>query len=196
MFVSGQAFEHAQRVAKAFAGSDIVPQRYQGNIANCIVALELAARLEVSPLMVMQNLVIINGEPTWKAQFVIAIINSSPKFIPGSLDYQWEFPDNKQTSKRCRAFATARSTDKPIYGTWVSMDMARGEGWLDRKGSKWQTMPDHMLCFRAATFFGREHCAERLLGMQSADEAEDIIDITPTRSGVAGAKEMLTGEGQ
>jgi hypothetical protein len=49
-------FEHAQRIAKLLSSSDLVPNQYKGNIANTMVALEMAHRMNASPLMVMQNL--------------------------------------------------------------------------------------------------------------------------------------------
>jgi hypothetical protein len=35
-------------------------------------------------------------------------------------------------------------------------------------------MPELMMRYRSATFFGRLYCPERLLGMPAADEVEDI----------------------
>ena len=206
MFTSSSAFEHVQRVARAYANNDIVPKRFRATpdnpnaLANCIVALEMTARLNaaglnVGPLMIMQNLYDVNGQPAWLAQFVIAIINSAPKFKHGTLDYQIT-RDKDGNATAARAFATSRISGKPVYGSTVSVEMAKKEGWWDRKNSKCPNMQEYMLIFRAAAFFGREYCSELLLGMRTTEEAEDIIDITPTRSGVAGAKEMLVQMGQ
>ena len=65
----------------------------------------------------------------------------------------------------------------------VSMEMAKAEGWT--KNSKYATMPDHMLTYRAATFFCRRYCPEILMGARTLDEIEDIqasktVDSTPT----------------
>jgi hypothetical protein len=54
--------------------------------------------------------------------------------------------------------------------------MAKAEGWLDKAGSKWKTMPELMLKYRAAAFFGRLYAPEVLMGMQTSEE---VIDITP-----------------
>ena len=54
------------------------------------------------------------------------------------------------------------------------MQMADAEGWTKKNGSKWKTMPELMLSYRAATFFGRMYCPDLLMGMQTADEVEDI----------------------
>ena len=44
-------FEHAQRIAKLLSSSDLVPNQYKGNIANTMVALEMAHRMNASPMM-------------------------------------------------------------------------------------------------------------------------------------------------
>ena len=159
-------FEHAQRIAKLLSSSDLVPNQYKGNIANTMVALEMAFRMNASPLMVMQNLHIIHGRPSWASSFIIASINSCGKF--GTLRF-------KSDDKSCRAVATDRSTGEIIEGPLVTMEMAKQEGWIDKAGSKWKTMPELMLKYRAAAFFGRLYCPEIMMGLYSADETIDIV---------------------
>lgn len=159
-------FEHAQRIAKLLSSSDLVPNQYKGNIANTMVALEMAYRMNASPLMVMQNLHIIHGRPSWASSFIIASINSCGKF--GTLRF-------KSDDKSCRAIATDRSTGEIIEGPLVTMEMAKQEGWIDKAGSKWKTMPELMLKYRAAAFFGRLYCPEIMMGLYSADETIDIV---------------------
>ena len=52
--------------------------------------------------------------------------------------------------------------------------MAKDEGWYSYPGSKWPTMPEHMLKFRAVAFFSRMHCPELLLGFLHSDELYDL----------------------
>src|ERR1035437_501845 len=81
-FGNKDLFEHVQRVAKVFSGSDLVPKLYKNNIGNCVIALEMAARIGASPLMVMQNLDVIQGKPSWSSKFLIASVNACGKFSP------------------------------------------------------------------------------------------------------------------
>jgi hypothetical protein len=53
------------------------------------------------------------------------------------------------------------------------MEMAEAEGWVKRTGSKWKTMPELMLNYRAAAFFGRLYAPDILNGMQTVDEVTD-----------------------
>jgi len=62
--------------------------------------------------------------------------------------------------------------------------MAVDEGWYNRKGSKWKTMPDLMLRYRSASFLGKLYAPECLMGMQTVEELHDISprqvkDVTP-----------------
>src|SRR5574344_2057715 len=60
-----KSFELQQRRAMIFTSSDIVPERYRGNqnIGNVMIAMEMAERLKTSPLVIMQNLYIVKGNP-------------------------------------------------------------------------------------------------------------------------------------
>ena len=77
-----ESFEHAQRVAKMLASSDMVPPQFKGNIANTMIALEVANRCGASPFMVMQNMYIVYGKPSWSSSFIIAALNSCKRFSP------------------------------------------------------------------------------------------------------------------
>lgn len=158
-------FEHAQRIAKLLSSSDLVPNQYKGNIANTMVALEMAHRMNASPLMVMQNLHIIHGRPSWGSSFIIASLNSCGRF--GTLRFE-------STPTSCKAVATDKQSNSKLEGPTVTMEMAKAEGWLDKPGSKWKTMPELMLKYRAAAFFGRLYAPEIMMGLYSADEIVDI----------------------
>ena len=72
IFGTSDNFIMAMQMAKALASSTIVPATFQKNDANCLIAIEQAQRLRVSPLMVMQNLYVIQGRPSWSSKFLIA----------------------------------------------------------------------------------------------------------------------------
>ena len=195
VYKNESSFVLYQRMAKSLAQSKLVPITYQGQegLPNCLVALEMANRMNISPLVVMQNMNVIHGKPSWSAQFITATIIGSGRFE--DLDYE-EIATKKGdettvTSCRCRAI---RVKDKKIVcGTWVSLEMAQQEGWT--KNSKWRTMPSLMLRYRAASFFGRQYVADLLLGIQTEDEIVDIQPVnitvpnTPHEAAIAKQKE-------
>lgn len=168
VFGSMDLFEQAQRMVMPLQKSTMVPEAYRNNVPNCMVAMEMSHRIGISVLEVMQNMQIVKGSVGWKSEYVINKINSSGLFTD-SLDFV--FSADRQS---CYALATKRSNGKELRGTLVSMELAKAEGWLAKNGSKWVTMPEQMLMYRAATFFCRVFCPEVLAGVQTSDE---IIDI-------------------
>ena len=172
IFGTSDNFTMATQMAKALASSTIVPKEYQGNVANGLIAIEIAQRLQTSPLMVMQNLNIIQGRPSWSAQFLIAMVNGSGKYDMELQFDEKQDKDGKPYSCQCWTEKNGRK----VTGIKVDMSMAAAEGWLQKNGSKWKTMPQVMLRYRAASFFARMNCPELTLGYYTKDEAYEIAD--------------------
>jgi hypothetical protein len=179
-FGNKDAFEHAQRVAKMISSSSIVPAMYKqspenpNGLANTMIAMEMSNRMRISPLMVMQNLYVVHGKPSWAGQFVIAIVKASGLFK--DVDFIMDGDADDQTL-HCRMVAKDAKTGAIKKGTKVTWKMAVAEGWVNKSGSKWKTMPEQMICYRAAAFFGRLYCPELLMGMQTVEEVKDFIEM-------------------
>lgn len=186
---TAKQFEIIQRKAKALTSSTIVPETYRNNIGNCIIAIEMAERMGTPPLMVMQNLYIVHGNPAWSSKYLIGSINASKRFSPLRYEFRGE-ESTPQYGCRCFAYeANDRERKEPLYGDWITMDMANKEGWTKKSGSKWLTMPNQMLRYRAAAFWQRVYCPEISMGLLTAEEAEDIaIDTTSAQAEAARAK--------
>lgn len=241
-FGSLQSFELMQRAAKMLAYSTLVPVAYRSQkeikeygkvtgyedqpsaLPNCVVALNMAQRMGADPLMVMQNLYIVEGRPSWSSQFIIAAINSCGRYTPlrfqlsepsearpvEYLETKWtkgaggksEKSEVKRTisvaNRTCIAWAVEKETGERLESPVISIDMAIAEGWLTKNGSKWQTMPEVMLRYRAAAFFGKLYAPELLMGLQTAEEAHDIIEMeaptaAPTSINTLRTPEPTTG---
>lgn len=220
-FGSLQSFELMQRAANLLASSTLVPAAYRkviekldkyGNVkesrenpnalANAVVALNMAQRMGADPLMVMQNLYIVEGRPSWSSQWIIAAINGSGRFSPLRFDIKvlgkknvertetvWEGGNRTSVTKKvdildkvCIAWAIEKETGERLESPAVSIEMAVKEGWYTKNGSKWQTMDEVMLRYRTASFFGKLYAPELLMGLQTVEEAQDIIDLNPDGS--------------
>lgn len=172
IFGSSDNFIMATQMAKAFSESTIVPREYQGNYANGLVAIDMANRLHTSPLTVMQNLDVIQGRPAWRATFLIAMINSSGKY-----DMELQFEESKdKNGKPYSCTCWTEKNGRKVTGIEVTMEMAEKEGWTKKNGSKWLTMPQVMLRYRAASFFARMNCPELSNGLYTTDEVVEIGD--------------------
>ena len=178
-------FALSQRQATALAKSDLVPKEFKGKVANCLLTLNLAGRIGADPLMVMQNLDVIHGRPAFRATFLIACLNQCGRFTP--LRYRIEGDGMERT---CTAIANDKETGEEYEGPPVSIQMAHDEGWATKNGSKWKTMPDLMLRYRAAAFFARTTAPEVAMGLYTADELHDI-DTTPNGASAQSATEAL-----
>lgn len=217
--LTGAGFDQIQRVARALSASTLVPVQYRAfaevkeygkvvghnpngaGLPNCIVALNMAQRMGADPLMVMQNLYVIEGRPSWSSQFIIASINSCGRFSPLRFDlsepgkeeevtYQATVWKNKQKVEEtrkvkvrhqtCRAWVIEKETGDRLDGPLVSIQMAIDEGWLTKNGSKWLTMPEVMLRYRAASLLGRLYAPELLMGLQTVEEVNDFIEPRDT----------------
>ncbi len=220
-FFDLESFELTQRMAKMFSTSSLVPAQFRDTVekynsatrqkelvknpealANCAIALDMASRLNANPIMVMQNLYVIEGRPSWSSQWIIACVNKSGRFSPlqfriedlGEQEVQYEefawVSGKKQSSIKkavirnlvCVAHAKSLDTGEVVESAPVSMELAVKEGWYGKNGSKWQTMPEVMLRYRAAAFFGRVYAPDLLMGFQSQEEAEELayIETAPT----------------
>lgn len=192
VFSSLEKFQEVQQMAEFLSRSKLIPQDFQDQPQNVVIALSMAERMKADPMMVMQNLYVVHGRPGWSAQFLIASINSSGRFSAlqyeheegevETIEYTYFVNRNPKTGKetvkndRCRAYATELSTNKIVHGPWVSVGMAVKENWYSKPGSKWQTMPELMLTYRAAAFFVRTKAPDISMGMQTVEEIRDMGD--------------------
>ena len=158
VYSSIQSFESAQRIAASLADSALVPNAYRGQtgLPNCIVAIEIANRMGMSPFQVMQNLNVIHGRPSWSSQFIIGLIQGCNRFEGFTYN---ETPDS------CQCVAALKTTGEQVSGPKITLDMAKREGWT--KNTKWSTMPQTMLRYRAASAFGRFHIPDLILGPET-----------------------------
>lgn len=195
-------FEVMQRMAQMYTQSTIVPEAYKGNVGNCVIALDMAMRMNINPLMVMQNLYIVKGNPSWSSKFLIATINMSGKYSSlryrkrnlgkvGKVKYNetvWdavnkrntlvvkEFDDTAIDNIECVAYATELASGEVLESDPITIETAIKEGWYTKSGSKWVTMPSLMLTYRAAAFWQRMYCPEISMGFLTKEEADDVQD--------------------
>jgi hypothetical protein len=212
-------FETMQRVCKLFSSSELVPDMYKTNLApdkdgkptnpenkamaNCMIAIEMAQRIGASPLMIMQNMIIIYGRPSWSSKFLVATVNTCGRFNPlqfkftnlgrvgkvNYTEYEWnnatrrkeaktkEFDGTQIDNIQCIAFTTAKGSDEVLESAPIDIKLAILEGWYTKAGSKWQTMTRQMLMYRAASFWTNAYAPELSMGMKTTEEIQDIIDI-------------------
>jgi hypothetical protein len=181
-FNNADGFALAQRRAAALAGSSVVPEAFRGQMGsegycNTLIALELAHRLNYPPLLVMQNLSVVDGRPGWQGKFYIALVQSGGVFK----DHDWEWKGEPgQDEYGARMVAVRVSDGKRCEGQWVDVKLAKAEGWWSkqkngREFSKWPAMTAQMLVYRSASFWTHQWNPSATLGIRSVEEVIDTL---------------------
>ena len=186
IYSSSDTFQLAFQMAKGLSQSTLVPQQFQNNPANCLIALEQSNRLGISPMAVMQNLYIVQGKPSFSSSFIIGLINASGKY-----DIELQFDEEEKDGKPYACTCWTEKDGRKVTGIKITMDMAEKEGWSKKNGSKWITIPQVMLRYRAASFFARMNCPELSIGLYSKEELDDFA---PIKKGKASLNEVLADD--
>jgi len=165
------SFDKLMSTSTMLAKATMIPVTYQNRPENCFIALDMAQRMNVSPMMVMQQLYVIQGKPSWSGQALASLIRNSKQFKEVELNFV-----GTEGQDDWGAYVTAIrvSTGKKLKGATVTIRLSKEEGWYAKAGSKWKTMPELMLSYRAYAFFQRVHAPELSFGLMSAEEVEDI----------------------
>lgn len=179
VFTNLVTFKDAYTIGKYFAQSSLVPQTYQGKPMDCAIAVDIANRMGVSPMFVMQNLWVVRGVPSWSGQACMGIIRGCGRFKDVKPIYTGKRGDDEWG---CYISAKDVATGEEIRGTEVTIKMAKAEGWYGKNGSKWQTMPEQMLVYRASAFFARVYAPNEMMGFKVEGEAEDIAKVEVSKA--------------
>ena len=189
-------FENLQRMARMFITVPFVPDTFRAPytdekgkrrgcssieeaIGCCVVALDMAMRMKANPLAVMQNIYVVHGRPAWTAQFLLATLNNSGRF--STIRYNFQGTQGKD-DWGCRAVAKELTTGEIVEGPLITIGLAKHEGWF-KNSSKWQSMPELMLRYRAVSWFVRVHAPEIAMGLKTEDELRDTIELIPQEDG-------------
>jgi len=163
----GDELAKSWRICEGLAKSTLIPKDFQGKPENVMISVLVAQRFEIDPFTVMQNLAVINGRPSFSTQFLMALANRSGRFV-GPIE--WESSGSGDTLK-VTAWAVLASTNRRVDET-VSMALAKAEGWT--RNAKYQTMPERMLKYRAASALIGLYASDIKMGFSSEEEAETI----------------------
>lgn len=162
-------YQQFYKMAEGLSKTDLVPDNYRNKPENCLIAIDTARQIGAkNPLFVMQNLYIVKGKPSWSGQYCSALVYTNFKNVKVNR------MGDKNTNNLQGIYITATNKNgENCRGSVVTLEMAQKEGWVNKQGSKWQTMPEQMLIYRAFAFFARAYCPDKLLGMHDEYEVQD-----------------------
>lgn len=200
--IMNQRFNIIAKEAERLSKCSYLPDTLKGKQDDCAILIELAITAKIPPFLLAQEMYVVHNRFAFSSKFIIAQIQ---KVFPDlNWEYFGDVGDTGEIERKPKLDAKGNpltdSKNNPIYetgkiiregracvayatrngqrieGPRVSMAMAKAEGWYDKNGSKWQTMPEVMLRYRAACFFKNFYCPDVMLGIKSVEEEHDIID--------------------
>lgn len=192
IFADPQAWEKYMELAQKLSVSSLVPARYAGKPQDALVAMDIARTTGISPIEVMCNLEIIEGRPSWRAEYLAGRINSSRRF---KTPLRYEFEDRPggefvrktrndsetvtlDVNRACRAWVIDQDGVR-VDGPWFTCEMAVRMGLWTRGGSQWPWNTDIMLWHRAASAFQRMHCPDIMGGLTDAEMDSAQVVVPP-----------------
>lgn len=157
-----QSLEQAMQFADMLSRSNLVPKDYQGNPANCIIAMQWGMEIGLQPLQAMQNIAVINGRPAIWGDAMLALVRGS-----GLLEYIDEDPQDSGCTVRIKR------KGEPEAVRSFTLEDAKKAGLLGKQGP-WQQHTRRMMQLRARAFALRDVFPDVLRGVHIAEEARDI----------------------
>lgn len=177
------SIEEAFRMARAIATAGWAPKSYLVNPkrpedgfddSRIVVGIMHGLELGLTPIAALQSIAVINGTPSIWGDGALAVVQASGLMT----DFREEpikSDNGVVTGYTCTA--TRRGMETPIVHTFTVTD-AQAAGLLDKAGP-WQQYRSRMLQMRARAWTLRAGFADVLRGLSFAEEAQDIIDVTP-----------------
>lgn len=203
LFFDIEKFEHMQKVAKVFASSILVPEHFRGNIANCLVALDLAHRLQVDPVALMRNMYLVPKKSgvdiALQSQFTIGLLNNSG-LLKKRLEWTFDIDEKTDKIKSCTCVAVTKD-DQGIQETLTWRDVEKA-GWANRSMSFWNSIPKVMFRYRTAALLTRSTFPDLIMGFHTVDEMQDanaetkinLLDLVASNEEEQNETENLTLE--
>lgn len=197
IFENPAEFAVRSEIARALSKTCFIPEAFRGKPEDCLVALDMAARLELNPIAVFSDIYVIDNRASFSSKFLIALVNRSGRFsriqyeegIDGEADVTFsgwgEQRGQRKTWKEKvpNYFATASFTElasgEVFTSPRVDLRFAEKNGWVSKNGSKWQTMPEIMCRYRAASILIKSVCPEIVMGLEWADDLADAREEKP-----------------
>lgn len=153
----------AMKLATMIANSQLVPQAFKNRPEDTLVAMMMGNEVGLNPMQAIQNIAVINGRPTIWGDAMLALVQNNPKF--GAIE---ETFDESTMTATCKI---TRKGGKPHVATFSKEDAGTAGLWGK---DTWVKYPKRMLQMRARGFALRNQFADALLGLITAEEAQDL----------------------
>ena len=164
--IQPQNMQEAMQFATMMAGSNLAPKGYKNNPEDTLVAMMMGAEVGLNPMQALQNIAVINGRPSIWGDAMLALVQNHPRFSSISETF-----DESAMTATC----TVQRKGGDKHTVTFSQQDAQAAGLWGKPGP-WQQYPKRMIKLRARGFALRDQFADALLGLISAEEAQDMPD--------------------
>lgn len=167
----GSGLADRKDYAESISCADLLPEAFRRKPANCLIAMEVADALGMRPFMVMQEMSVISGRPTFSAKFMRALVRRAGHRL-------------RETYADGVARCVIIRKDDPEFEHVTEWDeaKARQHGYWGK--GHWNKNPSLMLGNRSLAENVRAACPEVLGGVAyTPDEVEDFAPETVSQKG-------------
>jgi ribosome modulation factor len=172
-----QDLDQAFRLSKALSLSgDMVPKHFQGKPEMIMAAIVRGMEIGLAPMQALSNIAVINGRASIWGDALPALIQRAGHDIDSGIDGEGD---------QMVAWAEVTRSSGKVYRRTFSVAEAKKAGLWGKQGP-WQSYPTRMLQMRARSFAARDGAADALMGLQVAEEMQDVApmrDVTPAPKG-------------
>ncbi len=170
-------FNEAVQIAGAIVRAGMAPKGYEGNIEKATVAILAGLEVGFTPFAALQSIAVINGTPSVFGDGLVALVRAS-----GLLEDIQETLDVDDNGVPQAAICRVKRKGEATWGEQiVTRAQCAKAGWLQKQGP-WTQTPGRMMSIRARAWAFRDRFADVLRGLKSAEEMQDMVDVTPQGS--------------
>lgn len=187
-----QDFEGLYRISQIMAASGMVPGHYINKPEAVFVAVQMGMEIGLSPMASVQNIAVINGNPSIWGDAALAIVSGSPLLVDFEESETGTYPSDDFKCV-CKASRKGRST--PTVREYSIADAKTAGLWGNK--DPWKKHPKRMLQMRARSRCLRDAFPDLLKGIRLAEEVMDYdVDMTQDKTGtyVEQVKKIETGD--
>jgi hypothetical protein len=166
-------FNEVVQIAGAIVRAGMAPKAYEGNTEKAAVAILAGMEVGFTPFASLQSIAIINGTPSVFGDGLVALVRAS-----GLLEDIQETLDVDENGVPQAAICRVKRKGEATWGEQiVTRAQCAKAGWLQKQGP-WTQTPGRMMSIRARAWAFRDRFADVLRGLKSAEEMQDLVDVT------------------
>jgi hypothetical protein len=169
------SFSEIVQIAGAVVRAGMAPKSLD-TTEKATVAIMHGMELGLTPMAALQSIAVINGTPATYGDGMLALCRASGHLEDIREEVEWG--NDGPLSATCEVRRRGEKT--PGKHIFTRDDAVKAGLW--KKAGPWTQYPQRMLAMRARAWALRDKFADVLRGLRSAEEMEDMVDVTPQGS--------------